>query len=150
MRRNSVTPLASPEPTKKPRINSFEEHVASTSAALPNCLPPEVPAQLPGQVRDPLFLPCSRVSCLGGEETTQWVPPRPQTQAGTWVVEGANTGTASEVCGILEAHRQVLPGLGCVRAHLLSEETIGPGQNQAGLEKWRSVCAPCTFVDRFF
>lgn len=51
MRRNSVTPLASPEPTKKPRINSFEEHVASTSAALPNCLPPEVPSQLPGQVR---------------------------------------------------------------------------------------------------
>ncbi|KAF3818738.1 hypothetical protein GH733_012155 [Mirounga leonina] len=51
MRRNSVTPLASPEPTKKPRINSFEEHVASTSAALPNCLPPEVPTQLPGQVR---------------------------------------------------------------------------------------------------
>ncbi|ELK23546.1 6-phosphofructo-2-kinase/fructose-2,6-biphosphatase 3 [Myotis davidii] len=49
MRRNSVTPLASPEPTKKPRINSFEEHVASTSAALPNCLPQEVPAQLPGQ-----------------------------------------------------------------------------------------------------
>lgn len=53
MRRNSVTPLASPEPTKKPRINSFEEHVASASAALPNCLPPEVPTQLPGQVRDP-------------------------------------------------------------------------------------------------
>ncbi|OWK02980.1 PFKFB3 [Cervus elaphus hippelaphus] len=51
MRRNSVTPLASPEPTKKPRINSFEEHVASTSAALPTCLPPEVPTQLPGQVR---------------------------------------------------------------------------------------------------
>lgn len=51
MRRNSVTPLASPEPTKKPRINSFEEHVASTSAALPSCLPPEVPSQLPGQVR---------------------------------------------------------------------------------------------------
>uniref|UniRef100_G3TWR6 6-phosphofructo-2-kinase/fructose-2,6-biphosphatase 3 n=1 Tax=Loxodonta africana TaxID=9785 RepID=G3TWR6_LOXAF len=49
MRRNSVTPLASPEPTKKPRINSFEEHVASTSAALPNCLPHEVPTQLPGQ-----------------------------------------------------------------------------------------------------
>uniref|UniRef100_A0A8D1I8Z3 6-phosphofructo-2-kinase/fructose-2,6-biphosphatase 3 n=1 Tax=Sus scrofa TaxID=9823 RepID=A0A8D1I8Z3_PIG len=49
MRRNSVTPLASPEPTKKPRINSFEEHVASTSAALPNCLPPEAPTQLPGQ-----------------------------------------------------------------------------------------------------
>ncbi|XP_019656408.2 6-phosphofructo-2-kinase/fructose-2,6-bisphosphatase 3 isoform X1 [Ailuropoda melanoleuca] len=49
MRRNSVTPLASPEPTKKPRINSFEEHVASASAALPNCLPPEVPTQLPGQ-----------------------------------------------------------------------------------------------------
>ncbi|KAJ8788875.1 hypothetical protein J1605_005171 [Eschrichtius robustus] len=49
MRRNSVTPLASPEPTKKPRINSFEEHVASTSAALPTCLPPEVPTQLPGQ-----------------------------------------------------------------------------------------------------
>ncbi|XP_036042961.1 6-phosphofructo-2-kinase/fructose-2,6-bisphosphatase 3 isoform X2 [Onychomys torridus] len=49
MRRNSVTPLASPEPTKKPRINSFEEHVASTSAALPSCLPPEVPTQMPGQ-----------------------------------------------------------------------------------------------------
>ncbi|XP_037701223.1 6-phosphofructo-2-kinase/fructose-2,6-bisphosphatase 3 isoform X2 [Choloepus didactylus] len=49
MRRNSVTPLASPEPTKKPRINSFEEHAASPSAALPNCLPQEVPTQLPGQ-----------------------------------------------------------------------------------------------------
>ncbi|XP_036084098.1 6-phosphofructo-2-kinase/fructose-2,6-bisphosphatase 3 isoform X3 [Rousettus aegyptiacus] len=48
MRRNSVTPLASPEPTKKPRINSFEEHVASASA-VPSCLPPEVPVQLPGQ-----------------------------------------------------------------------------------------------------
>uniref|UniRef100_A0A6I8PIR1 6-phosphofructo-2-kinase/fructose-2,6-biphosphatase 3 n=2 Tax=Ornithorhynchus anatinus TaxID=9258 RepID=A0A6I8PIR1_ORNAN len=49
MRRNSVTPLASPEPTKKPRINSFEEHMASTSAALPSCLPQEVPTQLAGQ-----------------------------------------------------------------------------------------------------
>uniref|UniRef100_A0A7M4DYY4 6-phosphofructo-2-kinase/fructose-2,6-biphosphatase 3 n=1 Tax=Crocodylus porosus TaxID=8502 RepID=A0A7M4DYY4_CROPO len=49
MRRNSVTPLASPEPTKKPRINSFEEHVASSSAALPVCMPQEVPTQLPGQ-----------------------------------------------------------------------------------------------------
>uniref|UniRef100_A0A2K6SVW9 6-phosphofructo-2-kinase domain-containing protein n=1 Tax=Saimiri boliviensis boliviensis TaxID=39432 RepID=A0A2K6SVW9_SAIBB len=48
-RRSSVTLLASPEPTKKPHINSFEEHVASTSAALPSCLPPEVPTQLPGQ-----------------------------------------------------------------------------------------------------
>lgn len=56
MRRNSVTPLASPEPTKKPRINSFEEHVASTSAALPSCLPPEVPTQLPGQVSDPALI----------------------------------------------------------------------------------------------
>lgn len=51
MRRNSVTPLASPEPTKKPRINSFEEHVAAAaSAAHPICMPQEVPAQLPGQV----------------------------------------------------------------------------------------------------
>ncbi|KAH0617161.1 hypothetical protein JD844_028895 [Phrynosoma platyrhinos] len=51
MRRNSVTPLASPEPTKKPRINSFEEHVAAAaSAALPICMPQEVPTQLPGQV----------------------------------------------------------------------------------------------------
>ncbi|KAL8222372.1 UNVERIFIED_CONTAM: 6-phosphofructo-2-kinase/fructose-2,6-bisphosphatase 3 [Gekko kuhli] len=33
MRRNSVTPLASPEPTKKPRINSFEEHVAAAASA---------------------------------------------------------------------------------------------------------------------
>ncbi|XP_030429214.1 6-phosphofructo-2-kinase/fructose-2,6-bisphosphatase 3 isoform X5 [Gopherus evgoodei] len=49
MRRNSVTPLASPEPTKKPRINSFDEHVASSSAALPVCMPQEVPTQLPGQ-----------------------------------------------------------------------------------------------------
>ncbi|KFO24084.1 6-phosphofructo-2-kinase/fructose-2,6-biphosphatase 3 [Fukomys damarensis] len=48
MRSNSFTPLASPEPTKKPFINSFEEHVASTSA-LPGCLPPEGPTQLPGQ-----------------------------------------------------------------------------------------------------
>lgn len=51
MRRNSVTPLASPEPTKKPRINSFEEHVAAAaSAAHPICMPQEAPAQLPGQV----------------------------------------------------------------------------------------------------
>nr|XP_060632432.1 6-phosphofructo-2-kinase/fructose-2,6-bisphosphatase 3 isoform X1 [Anolis sagrei ordinatus] len=56
MRRNSVTPLASPEPTKKPRINSFEEHVAAAAAAaaasatLPTiCIPPEVPTQVPGQ-----------------------------------------------------------------------------------------------------
>ncbi|XP_044284379.1 6-phosphofructo-2-kinase/fructose-2,6-bisphosphatase 3 isoform X2 [Varanus komodoensis] len=50
MRRNSVTPLASPEPTKKPRINSFEEHVpTAASAALPICAPPEAPSQLPGQ-----------------------------------------------------------------------------------------------------
>ncbi|XP_048692630.1 6-phosphofructo-2-kinase/fructose-2,6-bisphosphatase 3 isoform X5 [Caretta caretta] len=49
MRRNSVTPLASPEPTKKPRINSFDEHVASSAAALPVCMPQEVPTQLPGQ-----------------------------------------------------------------------------------------------------
>ncbi|XP_048357453.1 6-phosphofructo-2-kinase/fructose-2,6-bisphosphatase 3 [Sphaerodactylus townsendi] len=50
MRRNSVTPLASPEPTKKPRINSFEEHVAAAaSAAHPVCMPQEVPVQLPGQ-----------------------------------------------------------------------------------------------------
>ncbi|XP_078232624.1 6-phosphofructo-2-kinase/fructose-2,6-bisphosphatase 3 isoform X2 [Pogona vitticeps] len=52
MRRNSVTPLASPEPTKKPRINSFEEHVAAAaaaSAALPTCKPQEVPTQMPGQ-----------------------------------------------------------------------------------------------------
>uniref|UniRef100_A0A803W3Q9 6-phosphofructo-2-kinase/fructose-2,6-biphosphatase 3 n=1 Tax=Ficedula albicollis TaxID=59894 RepID=A0A803W3Q9_FICAL len=48
MRRNSVTPLASPEPTKKPRINSFEEHVA-VSPALPGCVPQEVPTQMPGQ-----------------------------------------------------------------------------------------------------
>ncbi|NWR97054.1 F263 bisphosphatase, partial [Motacilla alba] len=48
MRRNSVTPLASPEPTKKPRINSFEEHVA-VSSALPGCVPQEVPTQMPGQ-----------------------------------------------------------------------------------------------------
>ncbi|KAJ6666269.1 hypothetical protein lerEdw1_000541 [Lerista edwardsae] len=42
MRRNSVTPLASPEPTKKPRFNSFEEHVAAAaSAALPTCMPQE-------------------------------------------------------------------------------------------------------------
>lgn len=51
MRRNSVTPLASPEPSKKPRINSFEEHVVpAASAALPIRLPQEVPTQLPGQV----------------------------------------------------------------------------------------------------
>ncbi|XP_030816570.1 6-phosphofructo-2-kinase/fructose-2,6-bisphosphatase 3 isoform X1 [Camarhynchus parvulus] len=48
MRRNSVTPLASPEPTKKPRINSLEEHVA-VSPALPGCVPQEVPTQMPGQ-----------------------------------------------------------------------------------------------------
>lgn len=59
MRRNSVTPLASPEPTKKPRINSFEEHVAATaSAALPTCMPQEVPTQLPGQVGYILLLVC--------------------------------------------------------------------------------------------
>ncbi|XP_021071742.1 6-phosphofructo-2-kinase/fructose-2,6-bisphosphatase 3 isoform X1 [Mus pahari] len=65
MRRNSVTPLASPEPTKKPRINSFEERVASTSAALPSCLPPEVPTQLPGQVSDPALITAYRGECRG-------------------------------------------------------------------------------------
>ena len=65
MRRNSVTPLASPEPTKKPRINSFEEHVASTSAALPSCLPPEVPTQLPGQVSDSALITSYREECAG-------------------------------------------------------------------------------------
>ncbi|XP_029471682.1 6-phosphofructo-2-kinase/fructose-2,6-bisphosphatase 3 isoform X1 [Rhinatrema bivittatum] len=51
MRRNSITPLASPEPTKKLRINSFEEQAASGSAGLPGCLSPEVPiaSPLPGQ-----------------------------------------------------------------------------------------------------
>ncbi|XP_039617264.1 6-phosphofructo-2-kinase/fructose-2,6-bisphosphatase 3 isoform X2 [Polypterus senegalus] len=34
MRRNSVTPLASPEPTKKPRIKSLDDHMASTSTSL--------------------------------------------------------------------------------------------------------------------
>lgn len=63
MRRNSVTPLASPEPTKKPRINSFEEHLASTSAALPSCLPPEVPTQLPGQVSALPFPSCLGDAC---------------------------------------------------------------------------------------
>nr|XP_058046830.1 6-phosphofructo-2-kinase/fructose-2,6-bisphosphatase 3 isoform X2 [Ahaetulla prasina] len=50
MRRNSVVPLASPEPVKKPRMNRFEEHAAA-SAALPvhTCLSPEGPVQLPGQ-----------------------------------------------------------------------------------------------------
>lgn len=67
MRRNSVTPLASPEPTKKPRINSFEEHVASTSAALPSCLPPEVPTQLPGQVSDSALMTAYR-----GDDPQTW------------------------------------------------------------------------------
>ncbi|MEE6481658.1 hypothetical protein FKM82_012929 [Ascaphus truei] len=42
MRRNSVTPLASPEPTKKARINSFDELVASSSASLSGCAPQEM------------------------------------------------------------------------------------------------------------
>uniref|UniRef100_A0A8C8ZAD4 6-phosphofructo-2-kinase/fructose-2,6-biphosphatase 3 n=1 Tax=Prolemur simus TaxID=1328070 RepID=A0A8C8ZAD4_PROSS len=74
MRRNSVTPLASPEPTKKPRINSFEEHVASTSAALPSCLPPEVPTQLPGQVSAP------------GRPPGTWAPVQPpEGQGSAWL-----------------------------------------------------------------
>lgn len=86
MRRNSVTPLASPEPTKKPRINSFEEHVASASAALPSCLSPEVPTQLPGQVRQPLPPRAqSRVPCVArvrvGRSARRWLWLWPQTQA---------------------------------------------------------------------
>ncbi|XP_064417307.1 6-phosphofructo-2-kinase/fructose-2,6-bisphosphatase 3 [Latimeria chalumnae] len=49
MRRNSVTPLTSPEPTKKLRINSFDEHTASTSGVLPVCMVSEVSPPLPGQ-----------------------------------------------------------------------------------------------------
>uniref|UniRef100_A0A2D4HQ51 Uncharacterized protein n=2 Tax=Micrurus lemniscatus lemniscatus TaxID=129467 RepID=A0A2D4HQ51_MICLE len=50
IRRNSVVPLASSEPVKKPRMNRFEEH-ATASAALPvhTCLSPEGPVQLPAQ-----------------------------------------------------------------------------------------------------
>ncbi|XP_015207885.1 6-phosphofructo-2-kinase/fructose-2,6-bisphosphatase 3 isoform X1 [Lepisosteus oculatus] len=50
IRRNSVTPLASPEPTKKPRIKSLDDHMPSTSsAALPVCAASEIPTSLPGQ-----------------------------------------------------------------------------------------------------
>ncbi|XP_073184939.1 6-phosphofructo-2-kinase/fructose-2,6-bisphosphatase 3 isoform X1 [Lepidochelys kempii] len=68
MRRNSVTPLASPEPTKKPRINSFDEHVASSAAALPVCMPQEVPTQLPGQ-------PLLGKACLWSAAGTGQLPP---------------------------------------------------------------------------
>ncbi|ETE62101.1 6-phosphofructo-2-kinase/fructose-2,6-biphosphatase 3 [Ophiophagus hannah] len=59
MRRNSVVPLASPEPIKKPRMNRFEEHAAA-SAALPvhTCLSPEGPVQLPTQVGSFFFCCC--------------------------------------------------------------------------------------------
>ncbi|XP_078391721.1 6-phosphofructo-2-kinase/fructose-2,6-bisphosphatase 3 [Cetorhinus maximus] len=50
MRRNSVTPLASPEPNKKPRIEGLEDHVASSSSAMPVCLASEVSTALPGQM----------------------------------------------------------------------------------------------------
>lgn len=98
MRRNSVTPLASPEPTKKPRINSFEEHVASASA-VPSCLPPEVPAQLPGQVRQPRLPRLGpRVPRPGGEGGPAGgcgcgLRPRP---ACGWVLEGRDVGAAPE------------------------------------------------------
>eukprot|EP00061_Rhincodon_typus_P009071 g32257.t1 len=49
MRRNSVTPLASPEPNKKPRIEGLDDHVASSSSAMPVCLASEVSTPLPGQ-----------------------------------------------------------------------------------------------------
>nr|XP_033813874.1 6-phosphofructo-2-kinase/fructose-2,6-bisphosphatase 3 isoform X4 [Geotrypetes seraphini] len=52
MRRNSITPFASPEPTKKLRINSCEEHVASDAVGLPVCLSEEAPiaSPLPAQI----------------------------------------------------------------------------------------------------
>ncbi|XP_042191233.1 6-phosphofructo-2-kinase/fructose-2,6-bisphosphatase 3 isoform X2 [Callorhinchus milii] len=50
MRRNSFTPLASPEPNKKPRIEDLEDHLASTSSALPGCLVSEVSTPIPGQI----------------------------------------------------------------------------------------------------
>ncbi|MBN3302833.1 F263 bisphosphatase, partial [Amia calva] len=56
IRRNSVTPLASPEPTKKPRINSIDEHMASTSAVLPLCVASDIPTSLPGQVSSCFYL----------------------------------------------------------------------------------------------
>ncbi|RXN00233.1 6-phosphofructo-2-kinase/fructose-2,6-bisphosphatase 3 [Acipenser ruthenus] len=49
MRRNSVTPLASPEPTKKPRMNSLDDHISSTSSALPVHIASDIPTSVPGQ-----------------------------------------------------------------------------------------------------
>lgn len=58
MRRNSVTPLASPEPTKKPRMNSLDDHMASTSSALPVRMASDIPTSLPGQnMKRPSDLP---------------------------------------------------------------------------------------------
>ncbi|MGH0131009.1 UNVERIFIED_CONTAM: hypothetical protein FKN15_008693 [Acipenser sinensis] len=50
MRRNSVTPLASPEPTKKPRMNSLDDHISSTSSALPVRIASDIPTSVPGQL----------------------------------------------------------------------------------------------------
>lgn len=52
MRRNSVTPLASPEPTKKARINSFED----LGSALSGCASQEPPTvQAPQGMSEPEF-----------------------------------------------------------------------------------------------
>ncbi|KAK6482556.1 6-phosphofructo-2-kinase/fructose-2,6-bisphosphatase 3-like isoform X4 [Huso huso] len=58
MRRNSVTPLASPEPTKKPRMNSLYDHISSTSSALPVRIASDIPTSVPGQnMKRPSDLP---------------------------------------------------------------------------------------------
>ncbi|KAM8974077.1 6-phosphofructo-2-kinase/fructose-2,6-bisphosphatase 3 [Pelodytes ibericus] len=49
MRRNSVTPLASHEPTKKARINSFDELGASGSSSLTGCASQDPPSVQAGQ-----------------------------------------------------------------------------------------------------
>ncbi|XP_043931787.1 6-phosphofructo-2-kinase/fructose-2,6-bisphosphatase 3-like isoform X2 [Protopterus annectens] len=49
MRRNSITPFASPEPLKKPRMGSFDEFSASSSVDASVSMPSEMPTSLSAQ-----------------------------------------------------------------------------------------------------
>lgn len=97
----------------------------------PTACPRRCPRSCPDKCVTPFsFLAVVSPVWVGGDP--QWVPPRPQTQAGAWVLEGANTGTASEVCDILEAHSQALPGRGCARAICLLRRPSAPGRAGQG------------------
>ncbi|XP_078275608.1 6-phosphofructo-2-kinase/fructose-2,6-bisphosphatase 3 isoform X4 [Rhinoraja longicauda] len=70
MRRNSVTPLASPEPNKKPRMEGPEDHLASSSSSLATalCLASDGSAPLPGQNVIEMLRPSEAVVTLSVQE----------------------------------------------------------------------------------